>query len=215
MDRKTRRFGLGDLMILTAALGVVMVGERPLWLNRLYGPGWVARLEPFADRLFVAAVLSAFAMPMSLACLAFRLRRPRPRWSRTAIQPGTAAMLACAVIFALRMLELSGSLLSPDVYSFAGWVGGKASPIRFNETSSLVLMRTLDQGGGVGSIGPFGCHGTFVASLAWPSGATVAAVWLVLATSGRWRPEKSWIDRLGRGLGVTWIVISVLAALPA
>ncbi|MHB1557681.1 MAG: hypothetical protein ACYC61_09395 [Isosphaeraceae bacterium] len=43
----------------------------------------------------------------------------------------------------------------------------------------------------------------------------MAAFWLVPAVAGRWRPEKSWIDRLGRALGITWIVISILAAMPA
>ncbi len=33
----------------------------------------------------------------------------------------------------------------------------------------------------------------------------VAAAWIALAFNGRWRPERSWIDRLGRGLGVFWL----------
>jgi hypothetical protein len=37
-------------------------------------------------------------------------------------------------------------------------------------------------------------------------GAGVLCSWLMLALSGRWRPEPSWIDRLGRALGVYWIL---------
>jgi hypothetical protein len=36
-------------------------------------------------------------------------------------------------------------------------------------------------------------------------GCAVAAGWLILALSRRWRAEPSWLDRLGRGLGVYWI----------
>lgn len=39
-------------------------------------------------------------------------------------------------------------------------------------------------------------------SIGWP----VAAVWVVQAQSGRWRPVPDWIDRFGRALGACWIV---------
>lgn len=34
----------------------------------------------------------------------------------------------------------------------------------------------------------------------------VAGAWLVLLLSGRWRAEPSWVDRLGRFLGMVWLV---------
>jgi len=37
------------------------------------------------------------------------------------------------------------------------------------------------------------------------SSCTVAAMWGALALSGRWKAEKSWIDRTGRVLGWYWI----------
>jgi hypothetical protein len=43
-------------------------------------------------------------------------------------------------------------------------------------------------------------------------GAAVAAVWLVEAIDRRWRPEPTWIDRAGRGLGVFWLAAAL--ALP-
>jgi hypothetical protein len=36
-------------------------------------------------------------------------------------------------------------------------------------------------------------------------GCAVAAAWIVQATGGRWRSEPSWIDRMGRILGIYWI----------
>jgi len=38
--------------------------------------------------------------------------------------------------------------------------------------------------------------------------ASVAAAWLAAWWGGRMRPEPGWIDRLGRGLGVCWIVFA-------
>lgn len=41
-------------------------------------------------------------------------------------------------------------------------------------------------------------------------GAAVIAAWVLLALSGRRRPEPGWIDPLGRTLGVMWVVLFVL-----
>jgi hypothetical protein len=40
----------------------------------------------------------------------------------------------------------------------------------------------------------------------------VAGAWLALALSGRWRPERDWLDQAGRALGVCWIVAPFIAA---
>ncbi len=45
-------------------------------------------------------------------------------------------------------------------------------------------------------------------------GAMVVASWAILALSGRWHPEASWVDRSGRLVGVFWIAtIPCLACL--
>jgi hypothetical protein len=40
-------------------------------------------------------------------------------------------------------------------------------------------------------------------------GYAVFASWLILAMGRRWRPEPGWIDRLGRLMGIAWIVWSI------
>lgn len=45
--------------------------------------------------------------------------------------------------------------------------------------------------------------------ISWAAPA-VAGAWLVLALSGRWRPERGWIDRLGRALGASWLALDIL-----
>lgn len=41
-------------------------------------------------------------------------------------------------------------------------------------------------------------------------GLSISASWMTLLLGRRWRAEASWIDRLGRALGVLWILISIL-----
>ena len=45
--------------------------------------------------------------------------------------------------------------------------------------------------------------------------AAVAAAWLTLALTGRWRPRPDWLDRAGRALGTFWIAIVPLIWLEA
>jgi hypothetical protein len=45
------------------------------------------------------------------------------------------------------------------------------------------------------------------------SGASAIPIaWTILVLRGHWETEPSWIDRLGRGLGVCWAVIIPLQA---
>lgn len=37
--------------------------------------------------------------------------------------------------------------------------------------------------------------------------ASVPLAWLALAIAGRWRPERSWIDRLGGAIGLCWSLL--------
>jgi hypothetical protein len=40
---------------------------------------------------------------------------------------------------------------------------------------------------------------------------SVAAAWATLRLVGGWESEKGWIDRLGRLLGLYWIIYPILA----
>ncbi len=208
-----RRFNLGDLMILIAAIALATVTLRSLWQGLTVGDG--ARYWSVTpSRLLVAATLSACVTPMTLACLAFRVRRPRPAWRRVALQPGAAASLACSVVFAFQSAEVAASLLWPKLAGLGGFVYAKISPIRFGDSVSLVVMRSRLGNGVIGHIEPAACFGVLTTNFITPCGPVVAAVWLLLALSGRWRPERSWIDRLGRVVGATWIVVTLLSTLP-
>lgn len=36
-------------------------------------------------------------------------------------------------------------------------------------------------------------------------GQVVAGAWLALALAGRWRPDRGWVDWMGRALGWAWL----------
>jgi len=39
-------------------------------------------------------------------------------------------------------------------------------------------------------------------------GALIFFSWVMMGIFRTWRPERSWIDRLGRAIGVMWIFVS-------
>jgi hypothetical protein len=43
-----------------------------------------------------------------------------------------------------------------------------------------------------------------------PLAAAVAATWSLLLVNRRWHPERSWIDRLGRFLGLYWLAAGLV-----
>ena len=49
----------------------------------------------------------------------------------------------------------------------------------------------------------------------WPyAGPAVAGAWLTLCWTGRWRAERTAIDRLGQVIGVCWLVQFLLVEMP-
>jgi hypothetical protein len=68
------------------------------------------------------------------------------------------------------------------------------------------LFRVAFQGGFKqwGGVWPF--HALWELGVVFRGPFAVAAAWLALALAGRWSPEASWIDRLGRALGLAWVI---------
>jgi hypothetical protein len=46
------------------------------------------------------------------------------------------------------------------------------------------------------------------------AGGSVAMVWVNLAVSRRWKPERDWVETLAIVLGVCWVVLGLLLSLP-
>jgi hypothetical protein len=187
-----RRFTLADAMILVAAtaLGIAISreGQRSvssiiLFLDGIGTPDPFARLKPVLSppaRGIVAwgPVLTCWA----LALLALRLRRPRPGRRRLFASPGVAACFFAVLLVAFRTAESAWtSSLTYDVYG---------ADLVWSSLQTPNLPHALQDGSTSATVG-FG----------------VAALWIWMAVSGRWRPEPHWIDRMGRILGVTWLVV--------
>ena len=216
VGRRTSR--LAVCLVVIAALGAGMYGACELWRMQVEKPGsyWTPITPSW---LMAAAMAASVATPLTLGCLAFRLRSPRPPRHRLWLQPGTAAMLACSMLFVVKSVEVAGAFARRDVNELAG----QAARVRVSDTTYLIHVGPsplLLMGGSVptsnGVLWSYdaGCWGIQVAAFSAPCGFTVAAVWLLLALSGRWRPEKSWIDRLGRLLGVVWIACAIAVSVP-
>jgi hypothetical protein len=111
----------------------------------------------------------------ALALVLLRFRHPRPPRHRVVVQPG---FVACIASLGSLPLGLACALF------FCG-------------------VRTLpDPGSGI----------TYIYSTvyfwAWasdPAPKIVLGAWAGLWLAGRWSPERSWIDRAGRALGLFWI----------
>lgn len=44
-------------------------------------------------------------------------------------------------------------------------------------------------------------------------GAAILSSWATLALSRRWRPQPTWLDRVGRVVGVAWLQVGVVSGL--
>jgi hypothetical protein len=43
-------------------------------------------------------------------------------------------------------------------------------------------------------------------------GLSVVVSWMTLLVGRQWRAERSWIDRLGRAIGIWWVIAGLLVA---
>jgi hypothetical protein len=172
-----RRFTVLDAMILT---GAVAIG---CWMGLQELIWSIAPDDPHPWLLGVRRVrlilarTAPFASSVTTALLVLRLLRPRPPAIRLARQPGFVACLTASLA-----LFVGGSMTFSTVSrnSTAPWRGLYVSDI------FTYLFQPFERA---------------------EAGFAVAASWLVLILGRRWRPEPSWIDRLGRAVGVYWIVM--------
>lgn len=131
--------------------------------------------SPHAVREWAGATIGVSLLPWTLTFLAIRLLPPRPRVERLMCQPGMAACAAAAIVI---FYGLTCRIVVDIGYR-----------VQFPERRH--------------GIAEFLRNFWYIYGL--PVGPAVAVVWLGLLLGGRWRPERGWIDRLGRTLGILWI----------
>lgn len=115
---RCRPFSVGDAMIFVAAAAVGMAIVK--------ATGMVAMLRANLFVVLANSVVLAFSMPLTVAWLVVRLRRPRPPLRRVWWQPGMLAAEAMAVTFGLAMLV---ELAQPKGFGITVWVVTPLMPL--------------------------------------------------------------------------------------
>jgi hypothetical protein len=192
-----RSFGILDAMVLLGAMAVGMVGVREVWLS--YGfvdydtpkAGWtLGAILAHVPR----AILLLFPLLFALtpAVLVLRLRKPRPALTQLALQPGAAACGAMTMVITLGIFRyLCEAVLAGINFGFRSgyWTDFTSGSLWFS----------------------------FNRRVEWSSPELVACpvlvAWSFLAVAKLGCPEKSWIDRTGRAIGVLWLVTSLCLVL--
>jgi hypothetical protein len=192
-----RRLLLSDATVLIAAtaIGLAVVTPYHATMTLLDWTPPIPSAAPFngwIKGLWGCMVLAApFVMAWTLAILVLRLRRPRDRWNRLVRQPGLVAGLMAVLVLAWRLIGFATMCVrvigQPTLWilnvrhgalsgAVAGW---PPRNLLFETDHYLDTMATI--------------------------GVAVASSWMLLLATGRWRPERTWIDRAGRVLGWFWI----------
>lgn len=190
MPQKSRRMPTlleAILLVGSAAIGLGMFQ----WAHRSMFQGWIwmldhglpARGDWMAINLVVTCtdtmvLFIPLAAPWTFLLLLLRMRPPRPSWRRIWRQPGMAACLAALLGWIWSLLAV---LVAFDATQVA----------RTNRTITLFHW-----------VQKYLSDGVFMYV-----GLAVAATWICLWISGRWRQSADWIDFMGRVVGVLWIVI--------
>jgi hypothetical protein len=181
-----RRLSLLDVMILIAATVIGAQSLHVIWsllnVSHLASP---LDKRPFLGVLVRAPHAISAAAPLiaawTVALPALWICQPRPRFRRLGLQPGiaacTAATSALGISALYRIAEVAASAVS------------QGQPISFGDMGiwALICLDLIQKPSGVG--------------------IAVAAVWSWLILGRRWRPQPTWIDRLGRALGVYWLMM--------
>jgi hypothetical protein len=207
---RPRRFTAADGLLVIGALaaGFAMVRQ---WTH----PSWCAdpphllafpRPAPSVTREVYHAVAVGvtwsipFAIALTPVVVVARCLRPRPRFERITQQPGIVACAAALVLLVLRpaqeafgylltYLTITSSPVQLPSPPFIRWNG--PPPSSLGQVAKNVVLESF----------PF-----FTAGLV---GIAVLVAWLVLLANGRFRPERDWMDRAGRVLGVYWMALAV------
>lgn len=170
-----RRFNVSDAMVLVAASAIGVFHLPDYWLTWIGSP-LDARQWSFSGLLSIGHILLPGASPC-LAMWTLALLPLRLRRPRPRLR---------------RLLRQPGMA----ALGSSSFVIVLALIIQVSALASTGLLRSLDLRSVMNML-------SF--SLPLMVGSSVAAAWLNLGLSGRWRPEPSWIDRAGRLVGVLWL----------
>jgi hypothetical protein len=185
-----RRFGIADGLILVAATAFGLAASRFVFASRearaqISNVSDLLRRAPsgwtVSDVLECIAIAGVLLSPclMTWTPACLILRGRGPRPIRRRLR-WPPGTLACVV--ATGTVLLSGAIIAA--------IGGyKLRTGRSHDAWTVYVV--------------------LLVSASIQASAAVPWCWATLWLCGRWRPERSWLDRLGRLLGVTWIALGM------
>lgn len=195
-----RRFQIVDVMILVAATAMGWGGMLAISRAAKRSPydwfGVLVGQEPWHDLLADSGkitVLALLTMPLvgmvTLALLPIRLLGTRPRFRRPARQPGLMASCAAGLAMALIGLQMVGMLLAAVAFA--------DDDVSWEEIAAISAWLLEEE---------------MVTHVTWCGGFAVLVSWTILVIGRQWRVERSWVDRIGRFIGVCWILAAFSVA---
>jgi hypothetical protein len=189
-DDLRRRLTLRDVLIVVAFLALgfgllrlrITFADVPRFFRSAFTPvPWELPVGVLVLRL---SGLVELAIPCflswTLGLLILRVALPRPPIRCLFRQPG---FVGCVAFLAIAVCSYAATFASLAIRGRLASVTTREL-IGFHSTASLLMTQ-------------FGGWG-------------MAAAWIILGLSGRWRFEASWIDRFGRAMGVFWLVSALI-----
>jgi len=189
---KPRPFGLADAMLL------VVAAATGLWLNRVelhwLGVEFFWNTDPYNKTQLILSLVLPYVAVGTAALLGMRLRQPHPPLRRLARQPGAVACMVASAVLLVTVGWVATTMATGHIVEFSQFI----TPVPF-------------KGGGHGRGGTFYYPGgRMLVVYGDRVGFAVAGAWLSLLLSGHWRPERTWIDRLGRAMGWLWLGLTAV-----
>jgi hypothetical protein len=184
-----RRFTILDAMIFTAASG-------PGFYHMMRNCDGDRLLQFHTNKIglillvicnYLHYIVPLVAM-MTLAVFLVRFRRPWPPVRRIFREPGSIACFGAITVVLIEMVRVVVSHVTFVLDSVDASLTDFVREIASTDFSDLLWSSYWD--------------------LPPRIGETVGVLWLVLFVSGRWHSRPEWIDRLGRILGLFWVLIS-------
>jgi hypothetical protein len=192
---QSRKCTLLDAMVLIAATAFGLTLVRTYAVDALSMDFTPIPSVPRLALTVWAHILAVFPLPVlwSIALFGLGVRRPRVPLRRLVRQPGFVAAGAVALVAAIRLMGFLTLIARTLVNRAPFLLFFDAFTVKSLFRSPVPVAAIFDT--------------AYFAATAYGTSTAVAAAWLLLAVSGRWRSEPDWLDRFGRALGAFWIAV--------
>ncbi len=185
-----RRLSVGDLAIIVGAAAVFFGGLR--WsLVQPVNSGWTFHSPNSAFNLnqqvlaWPIQTAGFLLVVLSWMMVGLRLRSPRPNRLILMRQPGWVACFSAAL----------ASLIPIALDWSTAWILHRNARVTWSSIDLAPLHLVL-----------------VPQQTVLVAGVVVVVSWLNLGLGSQWRGEPHWIDRLGRLVGVAWLILLVVYA---